>query len=435
MNYQETLQYLYNRLPVFHLVGSTAYKPGLENTSRLMAHLDNPHRKFRSVHIAGTNGKGSVSHYMAAILQEAGYQVGLYTSPHLVDFGERIRINGQMIEEQYVIQFIQKHIDIIEVIQPSFFELTMAMAFSYFADKQVDIAVVEVGLGGRLDSTNIISPELSIITNIGFDHVEFLGDSLPQIAAEKAGIIKPGVPVVIGESLPETKPVFVLKSIEMQSDIIFAEDDDIPVLTRYEQDKMILNYQKKKYTSGLSGIYQLKNLSTVFSAIKTLNNRTEFKISDVALKKGIEDICQLTGLRGRWELLSSKPRIVADTGHNVQGVQVIVNHLKYQHYKTLRIIIGMVNDKDILGVLKLLPVDAVYYFTQAQVKRALPANELKAKAINYNLSGKSFGVVKDAVNKAILDADADDLILITGSNFIVGEALPLFPRNNQLPAI
>ena len=382
MNYQETLQYLYNRLPVFHLVGSTAYKPGLENTSRLMAHLDNPHRKFRSVHIAGTNGKGSVSHYMAAILQEAGYQVGLYTSPHLVDFGERIRINGQMIEEQYVIQFIQKHIDIIEVIQPSFFELTMAMAFSYFADKQVDIAVVEVGLGGRLDSTNIISPELSIITNIGFDHVEFLGDSLPQIAAEKAGIIKPGVPVVIGESLPETKPVFVLKSIEMQSDIIFAEDDDIPVLTRYEQDKMILNYQKKEYTSGLSGIYQLKNLSTVFSAIKILNNRIEFKISDVALKKGIENICQLTGLRGRWELLSSKPRIVADTGHNVQGVQVIVNQLKYQHYKTLRIIIGMVNDKDISGVLKLLPVDAVYYFTQAQVKRALPANELKAKAIN-----------------------------------------------------
>lgn len=435
MNYQETLQYLYNRLPVFHLVGSTAYKPGLENTSRLMAHLDNPHLKFRSVHVAGTNGKGSVSHYMAAILQEAGYKVGLYTSPHLVDFGERIRVNGQMIDQQYVIDYIQKHVDAIENIQPSFFELTMAMAFSYFADKQVDIAVIEVGLGGRLDSTNIIHPELSIITNIGFDHVEFLGDSLPQIAAEKAGIIKPGIPVVIGESLSETKPVFVLKSLEMQSDIIFAEDDDIPVLTRYEQDKMIFNYRKQEYRSGLNGIYQLKNLATVFSAIKVVNNRTTFKVSDEALKKGIENICKLTGLRGRWELLSDKPKIIADTGHNVQGIQVIVNQLKKQQYKTLRIVIGMVNDKDISGVLKLLPADAIYYFTQAQVKRALPANELKAKAMNYNLSGESFRAVKDAVNKAIFDTGADELILITGSNFVVGEALTLFPRKNQLPVI
>ncbi len=429
MNYQETLQYLYDRLPVFHLVGSSAYKPGLENTYRLMAQLDNPHQKFRSIHVAGTNGKGSVSHYLAAILQEAGYKVGLYTSPHLVDFGERIRVNGQMIDQQYVIDYIQKHIDAIETIQPSFFELTMAMAFSYFADKQVDIAVIEVGLGGRLDSTNIVSPELSIITNIGFDHVEFLGDSLPQIAAEKAGIIKPGIPVVIGESLPETKPVFMLKSLEMQSDIIFAEDDDIPVLTRYEQDKMIFNYRKQEFGSGLNGIYQLRNLATIFSAIKVLNNRTTFKVSDEALKKGIEHICKLTGLRGRWELLSDKPKVIADTGHNVPGIQAIVNQLKNQHYKTLRIVIGMVNDKDISGVLKLLPIDAVYYFTQAQVKRALPANELKAKAMNYNLSGWSFGAVKDAVNKAIFDANADDLLLITGSNFVVGEALSLFPVN------
>ena len=429
MNYQETLQYLYDRLPVFHLVGSTAYKPGLENTHRLMDYLGNPHLKFHSIHVAGTNGKGSVSHYMAAILQEAGYKVGLYTSPHLVDFGERIKINGQMIEQEYVIEFIQRHIEAIESIQPSFFELTMAMAFSYFADKHVDIAVIEVGLGGRLDSTNIISPELSIITNIGFDHVEFLGDSLPQIAAEKAGIIKPGIPVVIGESLPETKPVFVLKSLEMQSDIIFAEDDDIPVLTRYEQDKMIFNYRKQEFGSGLNGIYQLRNLATIFSAIKVLNNRTTFKVSDEALKKGIEHICKLTGLRGRWELLSDKPKVIADTGHNVPGIQAIVNQLKNQHYKTLRIVIGMVNDKDISGVLKLLPIDAVYYFTQAQVKRALPANELKAKAMNYNLSGWSFGAVKDAVNKAIFDANADDLLLITGSNFVVGEALSLFPVN------
>lgn len=429
MNYQETLQYLYDRLPVFHLVGSSAYKPGLENTTRLMAHLDNPHQKFRSVHIAGTNGKGSVSHYLAAILQEACYRVGLYTSPHLVDFGERIRVNGQMIDQQYVIDYIQKHIDAIETIQPSFFELTMAMAFSYFADKQVDIAVIEVGLGGRLDSTNIISPELSIITNIGFDHVEFLGDTLPQIAAEKAGIIKPGTPVVIGESLSETKPVFVLKSLEMQSDIFFAEDDDIPVLTRYEQDEIIFNYRKQEFRSGLNGIYQLKNLSTVFSAIKVLNNRTAFKISDVALKKGIEHVSQLTGLRGRWELLSDKPKIIADTGHNVQGIQAIVNQLKNQHYKSLRIVIGMVNDKDISGMLKLLPVNAIYYYTQAQVKRALSAKVLREKAYNYNLSGTSFGSVKDAVSEAILEASADDLILITGSNFVVGEALSLFPAN------
>jgi dihydrofolate synthase/folylpolyglutamate synthase len=429
MNYQETLQYLYDRLPVFHLVGSSAYKPGLENTTRLMAHLDNPHQKFRSVHIAGTNGKGSVSHYLAAILQEADYRVGLYTSPHLVDFGERIRVNGQMIDQQYVIDYIQKHIDAIETIQPSFFELTMAMAFSYFADKQVDIAVIEVGLGGRLDSTNIISPELSIITNIGFDHVEFLGDTLPQIAAEKAGIIKPGTPVVIGESLSETKPVFVLKSLEMQSDIFFAEDDDIPVLTRYEQDEIIFNYRKQEFRSGLNGIYQLKNLSTVFSAIKVLNNRTAFKISDVALKKGIEHVSQLTGLRGRWELLSDKPKIIADTGHNVQGIQAIVNQLKNQHYKSLRIVIGMVNDKDISGMLKLLPVNAIYYYTQAQVKRALSAKVLREKAYNYNLSGTSFGSVKDAVNEAILEASADDLILSTGSNFVVGEALSLFPAN------
>lgn len=429
MNYQETLQYLYDRLPVFHLVGADAYKPGLDNTYRLMSKLENPHQKFRSVHVAGTNGKGSVSHYMAAILQEAGYTVGLYTSPHLVDFGERIRVNGQMIEQQYVVDFIEKHIDSIENIQPSFFELTMSMAFSYFADKQVDIAVIEVGLGGRLDSTNIISPELSIITNIGFDHIEFLGNTLPQIALEKAGIIKPEIPVVIGESLPETKPVFSLKSLEMQADIFFAEDREKPVFIRYEQDKMVFSYKQKEYYSGLNGIYQLKNLATVITASKILNDRTVFKISENALRKGIEHVCLLTGFRGRWELLSNNPKIIADTSHNVQGIQVVVNQLKYQQYKTLRIIIGMVNDKDISGVLKLLPVNAVYYFTEAQVKRALSATMLKEIAIKFNLSGDSFESIKDAVKKAKSDAHKDDLILITGSNFVVGEALTLFPTS------
>jgi len=426
MNYQETLQYLYDRLPVFHLVGSTAYKPGLDNTHRLMAHLDNPHQKFRSVHVAGTNGKGSVSHYLAAILQEAGYKVGLYTSPHLVDFGERIRINGQMIEEQYVVDFVEKHIEAIESIQPSFFELTMSMAFSYFADIQVDIAVIEVGLGGRLDSTNIIIPELSIITSIGFDHVDFLGNTLPLIAGEKAGIIKPGIPVVIGESLPETKPVFMLRSTEMQADIFFSDDENTPEFVRYEQDKMIFTYQQQAYTSGLNGMYQLKNLATVFTATKVLNESTTWNISLEAISTGIEHVCRTTGLRGRWEKLQSKPLIIADTAHNVQGIQAIVNQLKCQKYKTLRIIIGMVRDKDIPGVLEELPQDAVYYFTHVQVKRALSASELKSMATAFNLSGKSFHSIKNAVDEAISDAGNDDLILITGSNYVVGEALSFF---------
>ncbi|MDD2284627.1 MAG: bifunctional folylpolyglutamate synthase/dihydrofolate synthase [Paludibacter sp.] len=426
MNYQETLQYLYDRLPVFHLVGSTAYKPGLDNTYRLMTYLDNPHQKFHSVHIAGTNGKGSVSHYMAAILQEAGYKVGLYTSPHLVDFGERIRVNGQMINQKYVINFIKKNIETIETIQPSFFELTMAMAFSYFADMKVDIAVIEVGLGGRLDSTNIITPILSIITNIGFDHVDFLGNTLSQIAAEKAGIIKSGVPVVIGETLPETKPVFMLKSTEMEADVFFAEEDDSPDFIYYEQDKMLFSYHQQEYYSGLTGLYQLKNLATVFMASKVIQDRTTFSISPEALRKGIKDVCQITGLRGRWELLQSEPKVVADTCHNVQGIQAIVNQLKFQHYKTLRIVIGMVHDKDITGVLALLPEGAVYYFTHAQVKRALPAVELRNKAEGFNLSGKAFELIKDAVGNAITEADKEDLILITGSNFVVGEALTLF---------
>ena len=419
---------MYNRLPVFHLVGSSAYKPGLDNTYRLMTHLNNPHQKFRSIHVAGTNGKGSVSHYMAAILQEAGYKVGLYTSPHLVDFGERIRINGQMIEEQYVVDFIQKHVDAIESIQPSFFELTMSMAFSYFAEKQVDIAVIEVGLGGRLDSTNIITPELSIITNIGFDHVEFLGNTLPKIAAEKAGIIKYGIPVVIGEALPETKPVFMLKSLEMQSGIFFAEEDETAVFVRYEEDKLVFKYQDHEYLSGLNGLYQLKNLTTVITASKILNKKTRFNISSQALWGGIEQVCQLTGLRGRWEILSYNPKIVADTGHNVQGIQAVVNQLCFHRYKTLRIIIGMVNDKDISGVLQLLPSHAAYYFVHAQVKRALPSIELRDKATNFNLSGKAFEIIQDAINQAISDAENDDFILITGSNFVVGEALTLFLR-------
>ena len=426
MNYQETIQYLYDRLPVFHLVGSSAYKPGLDNTIRLMELLNNPHRKFKSVHVAGTNGKGSVSHFLAAILQQAGYKVGLYTSPHLVEFGERIRVNGKMVDEQYVVDFIERNLNKIEAIQPSFFELTMAMGFSYFADQEVDIAVIEVGLGGRLDSTNIISPELSIITNIGFDHVEFLGNTLAQIAAEKAGIIKPNTPVVVGETVPETKDVFISKAAEMNAEMIFASEDKQVHLTGFNNGKMELEFDNQLYISELSGAYQLKNIATVLTAVEILN-KINFRIPLEKVKSGIENVCRITGLRGRWELIQTNPRIVADTGHNVHGIQEVVNQLKYQEYKTLRIIIGMVNDKDISGVMELLPKNAFYYFTQAQVKRALSCEELKVKANSFGLSGNSFETIKQAVQVVLSEADNDDFILITGSNFVVGEALTIFP--------
>lgn len=424
MNYQEAIQFLYDRLPVFHIVGGTAYKPGLENTIRLMEVLDNPHLKFKAIHVAGTNGKGSVSHYMAAILQQAGFKVGLYTSPHLVDFRERIRIDGVMIDEQYVVNFINTHLSAVENIQPSFFELTMAMAFSYFADQQVDIAVIEVGLGGRLDSTNIILPELSIITNIGFDHVEFLGDTLAKIATEKAGIIKQHVPVVIGETVPETKAVFEKKAAEMESTITFASEVKNVKFKEFSKGKMIFELDKEPYLSGLSGVYQLKNIATVLTAVDQLNE-INMPIEAAAVKSGLENVCEITGLRGRWELIQTRPTVIADTGHNVHGIQQVVNQLKYQSYQSLRIIIGMVNDKDIAGVLSLLPKEAIYYFTQAQTQRALSAVELKQKALDHELVGNSFDSIQDAVRVAISDSDENDLVLITGSNFVVGEALTL----------
>ncbi|MEA4936182.1 MAG: folylpolyglutamate synthase/dihydrofolate synthase family protein [Paludibacter sp.] len=426
MNYQETIQYLYDRLPVFHIIGSSAYKPGLDNTIRLMELLDNPHKKFKSIHVAGTNGKGSVSHYIAAILQQSGYKVGLYTSPHLVDFGERIRISGKMIDQNYVVDFIEKNISIIETVQPSFFELTMAMGFSYFADRKVDIAVIEVGLGGRLDSTNIINPELSIITNIGFDHVEFLGNTLEKIATEKAGIIKLHVPVIVGETVPETKAVFVQKAKEMDADIYFASKKKALNFVEYRDNKMLVLSDNQLYVSELCGRYQLKNMATVLTAIEVLNSTSTFLITSESIKAGLEKVCSITGLRGRWEIIRLNPMIVADTGHNVHGMQEVANQLKCQIYSNLRIVIGMVNDKDISGVLKLLPGDAIYYFTKAQVKRALDAQELKKTAAAFQLFGNSYDLVQNAIENCISESDPKDLILITGSNFVVGEALTLF---------
>ncbi|MDD3323052.1 MAG: bifunctional folylpolyglutamate synthase/dihydrofolate synthase [Paludibacter sp.] len=423
MNYNQTLEYLYNRLPVFFQVGSSAYKPGLDNTIRLMKALEQPHTHYRTIHVAGTNGKGSVSHFLSAILQEAGYKVGLYTSPHLVDFGERIRVDGKMIERQYVIDFVNQNKSLFSEIEPSFFEATMAMAFQYFADSKVDVAIIEVGLGGRLDSTNIIQPELSIITNISFDHIGFLGDTLEKIAFEKAGIIKKGIPVVIGETLPETLPVFLQKAKEMNSSIFFAERNKIIELQGFESGRMLVQVDNEKnYKIGLTGQYQIKNIATVLTAVEQLND-LDFQINENQLKSGLENVVEITGLKGRWQLLQTHPTIIADTGHNTAGISFVVNQLKEQTYKTLRIVIGMVNDKDISAVLLLLPKDAVYYFTQAHIERALPAVELQSRAQSIGLKGRSYSSIKQAVESAKNDADSDDLIFIGGSNFVVGEAL------------
>lgn len=425
MTYREALDYLYNRLPVFHISGASAYKPGLENTVRLLDALGNPHTRFKSIHIAGTNGKGSVSHYLAAILQQAGYKTGLYTSPHLVDFGERIRINGEMIDQQYVVDFIKTYHELTEKVQPSFFELTMAMAFDYFTHENVDFSIIETGLGGRLDSTNIITPELSIITTIGLDHTEFLGNTLAQIAFEKAGIIKSGVPVVIGEMLPETKPVFEEKAAQTASRMVVAESNFNVSFLNNENGTLNFSFNNKRFSSQLTGTYQLKNLATVFAAIDQLKLK-DFIITDEAVQEGLARVCDSTGLRGRWEKLSDEPLIIADTGHNVQGITAVVNQLREFSFKRKRIIIGMVNDKDIRGVLSLLPGDSEYYFTNANTKRALPATELMQQAIEFNLYGNTFNTVKEAVQAALSESTPEDMILITGSNFVVGEALELF---------
>lgn len=423
MNYTDSLQYLYDRLPVFHRVGGAAYKPGLDNTIRLMTALHNPQLRYRTIHVAGTNGKGSVSHFLAAILQSAGYKTGLYTSPHLVDFGERIRVNGKMIEKQYVINFVEQHRNLFADIEPSFFEATMTMAFDYFAHCEVDIAVVEVGLGGRLDSTNIISPELSVITNISLDHVAFLGDTLEKIAGEKAGIIKTNTPVIIGEALPETRTIFEQKALEMNAPLFFAEEGTKINFVEYNENKMrVVDEAGKYYLAGLNGLYQLKNLATVLATVQQLN-LLDFDISESELMHGLENVVEITGLQGRWQVLQKNPTVITDTGHNVGGIRFVVEQLKSQTYKTLHVVIGMVNDKDVSTVLALLPADAKYYFTQADIMRALPSEELMQKAESVGLKGMSFLSVNEAVNTALKNADENDLVFIGGSNFVVGEAL------------
>lgn len=426
MTYQETIDYLFTRLPMFSRIGAAAIKKDLHNTIALCDALDNPHRKFKSIHVAGTNGKGSVSHMLAAILQTAGYKTGLYTSPHLHDFRERIKVNGEMIPEQYVIDFTKRVQPLINEIEPSFFEITVAMAFEYFAQENVDIAVIEVGLGGRLDSTNIITPELSIITNIGWDHMNLLGDSLEKIAGEKAGIIKQTIPVVVGETLPETKPVFKQKANSMQAPLHFAGEEFIITNKRTADYKLVVDVEEQEtkstfqYSLDLPGAYQTKNIITVLSSVRQLQEQG-WKISEEHIQTALASSKQINGLHGRWEVIHEHPTVVMDVGHNEDGVKQIVAQLTESSYNELHVIIGMVKDKEIEKVLGLLPTEAQYYFTKAHIPRALPETDLQTRAASFNLKGATFGNVNTAITTALQHAAADDLILVCGSVFLVGE--------------
>lgn len=426
MNYQETLTYLYNSAPLFQQVGKDAYKEGLDNTYALDNYFNHPHRRFRTIHVAGTNGKGSCSHTLAAILQSAGYKTGLYTSPHLVDFRERIRVNGTPVSQEFVIDFVEKHRAFFEPLHPSFFELTTAMAFTYFAQQQVDVAVIEVGLGGRLDCTNIIQPDLCVITNISFDHVQFLGNTLAKIASEKAGIIKKGVPVIIGETTPETRPVFQAKAEAVGAPIVFAEDEHL-LLSATRNEAMHYVYQTADYANlegELGGLCQLKNTNTLLSAIRRLPD-AGYRLTEENVREGFLHVCELTGLMGRWQKLGEHPTIICDTGHNVGGMQHITEQLKNQSYQTLHIVIGMVNDKDVSGVLSMLPKEARYYFTQASVKRALPCDKMKALGEKFGLHGEAYPHVAEAFKMARTQALPEDFIFVGGSSFIVADLLSL----------
>lgn len=417
MNYNETIEYLYSSTPVFERVGASAYKEGLGNTIALDNHLGNPHRLYKTIHVAGTNGKGSTSHSLAAILQKAGMKVGLYTSPHLVDFRERIRINGIQVPEQYVVDFVNDNRGFFEPLHPSFFELTTAMAFKYFAEQKVDIAVIEVGLGGRLDCTNIINPVLSVITNISFDHTGFLGDTLEKIAGEKAGIIKPGTPVVIGEYTDETKPVFVKKAEEMNAPITFAQDKagDYP-MPEFE----------------LHGACQEKNAQTILTACDELCRIGLLGVNaSDCISSGFAHVCEMTGLRGRWEKIQDSPLVICDTGHNLAGWEFLAPQISrvYESRKAgnsaarLRIVFGMVDDKDITSVISLLPAEADYYFCQATTHRAIPVEKVVALASRHGLHGEGYDSVEKAYRKAMEDAAECDFVFVGGSSYVVADFL------------
>lgn len=416
MNYQETIEYLFNSTPVFEKIGAKAYKPGLQTTFALDEHFGHPHQKYKTIHIAGTNGKGSSSHTLAAILQSQGYKVGLYTSPHLVDFRERIRVNGECVPEQYVIDFVEENRAFFEPLHPSFFELTTAMALKYFAEQEVDYAVIEVGLGGRLDCTNIITPILSIITNISFDHTQFLGNTLAEIAGEKAGIIKPGVPVVIGEYLPETRIVFEKKAKSENAPILFAQDFDADHLESSEPSDVDME---------LKGSYQERNKKTILAALHIL--RQKLAISDEAIREGFAHVCELTGLRGRWEKLNDTPLTICDTGHNLAGWSYLAPQINAVKAETKHIVFGMVDDKDVAHVLQLLKEKmenrVKYYWTQPSTKRAIPVEKLSELALKLGLHGSLYHSVKEAYNAALKNAGKDDFVFVGGSSYVVADLL------------
>lgn len=426
MTYKETLAYLFNSAPLFQNVGKDAYKEGLANTLLLDDHFDHPHRAYRTIHVAGTNGKGSCSHTLAAVLQQAGYRVGLYTSPHLVDFRERIRVNGQPIPEQRVMDFVQHERAFFEPLHPSFFELTTALAFLYFREAQVDVAVIEVGLGGRLDCTNIIRPDLCIITNISFDHVQFLGDTLAKIAAEKAGIIKADVPVVVGEtsSHTEVRDVFSQKAQEANAAICFADEMDYVRSSRPDAagGRLYETRTLGRLKGELGGLCQEKNTATLLCAIEQLQ-RAGYNITEEHLREGFARVCETTGLTGRWQVVDKEPLVICDTGHNVAGIGYVAEQLKQLDCSTLRMVMGMVNDKDIRGVLALLPKNATYYFTKASVKRALPEEEFARLAREAGLNGRTFASVGEAFAQARRDASPRDVLFVGGSSFIVADFL------------
>jgi dihydrofolate synthase / folylpolyglutamate synthase len=424
MNYTQTLEYLFNSLPMFHRVGAAAYKANLDNTIRLMDLTDHPYRSFKTIHIAGTNGKGSTSHFLASILQEEGFKTGLYTSPHLKDFRERIKINGEMIPEAEVVDFVEKYKTDFEQINPSFFEMTVAMAFAYFAKEKVDVAIIETGLGGRLDSTNVITPLISVITNIGLDHTALLGDTMEKIAIEKAGIIKKDIPVVIGESDPQTDSVFIAKAAAEKAPIMFADKkykaSNVEMVNPF---LMKLDVGDCHLESPLAGTYQTNNLVTVYAAVEQLNIHAEMNISPKSIIYGVKNVIKNTQLLGRWHKLNDQPLAIADTGHNPHGLVYVLKQIDCLNPKHLHFVLGMVNDKDIDTVLAMLPKTATYYFCKANIPRGMDAEELMLKAKKYQLSGTTYSSVSDAYHSALQASDAADLVFVGGSTFTVAEVL------------
>jgi len=427
VNYNQTIEFLYNSLPVFHRIGGPAYKANLSNTLELDAYFDHPHRKFKTIHIAGTNGKGSVSHMIASVLQAAGYRTGLYTSPHLKDYRERIRINGKPINEEAVVDFVKKHGSILEKMHPSFFEMSVAMAFDYFAEEKIDIAIIEVGMGGRLDSTNIITPILSVITNISLDHTQFLGKSISAIAKEKAGIIKDGIPVIIGETQSETREVFLNKATDCNSEILFADQHYSVKMKGTSGHRQVFELNDLEGNAyllepDLLGLYQKKNIVTAFASLQELEKIIPV-INQRNIEIGIRDAASCTGLRGRWEILQNEPLIICDTAHNEAGLGIVAEQLASLSFRRLHFVFGTVKDKDPSNVLKIIPADAIYYFTRANIPRALDELSLKAIAGKYGLKGTSYPSVKQAIEAAKKAAGKNDVIFIGGSNFIVAEAI------------